>query len=243
MDRMDLNTVNAGLSQFFGCLAESLYHLADLGYGERTGGDTLRPAVRRLGSGGADILYIHNGACQLIKHVAFGKRGHPAVYRHGAAHTGSQLDKQLCACLMELYHVLLELFEHLVVLIQPLSAGDAQRVTDALHTGQDQTNAVLRPVKQEVCRLLIEVVRLHPAEQGGTAHGTLDDAVFYFHIPDLPWSKQSIIFFVHVISPFVFIKRRRILTVRQPLFTEHIALSAKATLLCIYFNTRERESK
>ena len=90
---------------------------------------------------------------------------------------------------MELHHVLLQLLEHLVVLIQPLSAGDTQLVSDTLHTGQDQAHAVLCSVEQEVSGFLIEVIRLQPAEEGGAAHGALDDAVLYFHIADFPGSK------------------------------------------------------
>ena len=189
MDSVNLNAVNAGLSQALGGLTEGHHHLLDLSHGEGTGGHVLSPAVGGGGGGGAAVLHVHNGACQLIEHVVLGQRGHPAVDGHGTAHTGGQLDEQLCPGLMELHHVLLQLFEHLVVLIQPLSAGDTQLVSDALHTGQDQAHAVLRPVEQEISGFLIEVIRLQPAEEGGAAHGALDDAVLYFHIADFPGSK------------------------------------------------------
>ena len=117
------------------------------------------------------------------------QNGHPAVDGHGTSHTSGQLNEQLCPGLMELYHVFLQLLEHLVVLVQPLSAGNAQLVSDALHTGQDETDAVLGSVEQEVGRFLIEVVGLQPTEQGSAAHGALDDAVLYFHIADFPGSK------------------------------------------------------
>ena len=170
MDRVNLNAVHAGLSQALGGFTKGLDHLTDFADGQGAGGNVLSPAVGRFGSGGAAVLNVNNGACQLIEQVIFGQRGHPAVDGHGTAHAGGKLDKKLGSGLVELHHVLLELFEHLVVLIQPLSARDAQLVADALHTGQDKTNAVLRSVEQEVRGLLIEMVRLQPAEQGCAAH-------------------------------------------------------------------------
>ena len=68
---------------------------------------------------------------------------------------------------------------------------------DALHAGQDQADAVLRAVKQEVCRFLIEVAGLHPAEQGCAAHGALDDAVLDLNVADLPGRKQGFILGIH----------------------------------------------
>ena len=201
---VDLNAVHAGLTQLFGGLAESLHHLPDFRHGEGTGGHILRPAVGGLGSGGADILHVHNGAGDLVEQVALGQGGHPAVDGHGAAHTGGQLNEQLCSGLVELHHVLLQFLEHLVVLVQPLSARDAQRVTDTLHAGQDQAHTVLCSVEQEVGRLLVEVVGFHPAEQRGAAHGALDKAVFDLHIADLPRGKQGIVFLVHAFLPFLF---------------------------------------
>ena len=90
---------------------------------------------------------------------------------------------------MELFHVGLEFFEHAVVLPEPLAAGDTHGIANALHTGEDQADAVLRAVEEEVGGLLVEVVRLQPTKEGGAAHGTLYDAVRYFHIANLPRSK------------------------------------------------------
>ena len=189
MDGMDLNAVDPGLSQTLGGLTEGFHHLLDLGHGERTGLHVLGPAVGGGGGRGAAVLHVHYGAGQLVEYIVLGQHGHPAVDGHGAAHAGGQLDKQLSPGFMELYHILLQLLEHLVVLVQPLSAGDTQLVPDTLHTGQDQAHAVLRSVEQEVGRFLIEVVWLQPTEQGSAAHGALDDAVLYFHIADFPGCK------------------------------------------------------
>ena len=189
MDGMYLNAVDPGLSQTLGGLTEGFHHLLDLGHGERTGLHVLSPAVGGGGGGGAAVLHVHYGAGQLVEYIVLGQNGHPAVDGHGAAHAGGQLDEQLCPGLVELHHVLLQLLEHLVILIQPLSAGNAQLVPDTLHAGQDETYTVLGPVEQEVCRFFIEVVWLQPTEQGSAAHGALDYAVLYFHIADFPGCK------------------------------------------------------
>ena len=194
---VDLDAVDAGGAQLLGGLAEGVDHVLDLLDRQRAGHDVLLPAVRHLGRGGADVLHVHDGAGDLVEDVVLGQLRHPAVDGHGAAHAGGELDEQLCARLMELDHVLFELLEHLVVLVQPLTAGDAQRVADALHAGQDQAHAVLCAVEQEVSCFLVEVVRLHPAEQGRAAHGTLHDAVFDLHIADLPGGEQCVVLFVH----------------------------------------------
>ena len=174
MDSVDLNAVNTGLAQLLGGLAEGVDHLLDLLNGQGAGGNILCPAVGDLGGSGAAVLNVNDGAGDLVEQVVLMQNGHPAVDSHGAAHTGSQLNKQLCTGLVELNHVLLELLEHKVVLIQPLSAGDTKLVFDTLHTGQDKANAVLCAVKQEVSSLLVEMVGLQPTEKGGAAHGGLD---------------------------------------------------------------------
>ena len=87
---------------------------------------------------------------------------------------------------MVLNHVLLELLEHSLVLIQPAAAHG---VTDTLHTGEDEANALLGSLEQEICRLFVEMAGLKLAKQRGTAHGTLDNAVFYLDIADLERSE------------------------------------------------------
>ena len=197
VDSVDLDAVDAGSAQLLGGLAEGVHHVLDLLDGQRAGHDVFLPAVRDLGSGGADVLHVDDGADDLVEEVVLGQHRHPAVDRHGAAHAGGELDEELCTGLVELDHVLLELLEHLVVLVQPLTAGDTQRIADALHAGQDQAHAVLCAVEQEVSCFLVKVVRLHPAEQGRAAHGALDNAVFHLDIADLPGGEQCVVLFVH----------------------------------------------
>ena len=119
---------------------------------------------------------------------------HQLVDGHGAAHTGGQLDEQLGAGLMKLRQPLRQILEHLLVLVEPASAHG---VADALHTRQHQTHVVLGAVQDVVGGLLIEMARLHPAEQRRAAHGGLHDTVLDLHIADLPGGKQRTVFFVH----------------------------------------------
>ena len=63
-------------------------------------------------------------------------------------------------------------------------------------------NTTLCSLEQDVCGFLVEVAGLEPAKQRGTAHRTLDYAVFDFHITNLEGSKQGIILFVHSMFPF-----------------------------------------
>ena len=90
---------------------------------------------------------------------------------------------------MELDHVLLELLEHSLVLVQPMTAGHTHGVTDTLHAGEDKANALLGSLEQEVSSFLIEVAGLEPAKQGRAAHGALDNAVLDLYIADLERGK------------------------------------------------------
>ena len=87
---------------------------------------------------------------------------------------------------MVLYHVLLELLEHSLVLIQPAAAHG---ITDTLHTREDKAYALLSSLEQEISCLFVEMAGLKPAKQRGTAHGTLDNAVLDLDIADLERSK------------------------------------------------------
>ena len=102
---------------------------------------------------------------------------------------------------MVLDHVVGELLEHLLVLIEPSAAHG---VADTLHARKHQTDAVLGAGQQEVRSFLIEVARLQPAKQRGAAHGALDNAVRDLDIANLPRSKQRAILFVHEIHPSFF---------------------------------------
>ena len=189
MDSVDLNAIDACIAQLLRGLTEGFDHFLDLGAGHGTGLEILVPAVGGSGSGRAGVLNVNDGGSELVEEVVLGKVAHPAVDSHGAAEAGGELNKELGTGLVELFHVGLEFFEHTVVLPEPLAAGDTHGITNALHTGEDQADAVLRAVEEEVGGLLVEVVRLQPTEEGGAAHGTLYDAVRYFHIANLPRSK------------------------------------------------------
>ena len=189
MDSVDLNAVDAGIAQLLRGLTERFDHFLDLGAGHGTGLELLVPAVGGSGSGRAGVLNVNDGGSELVEEVVFRQIAHPAVDSHGAAEACGELNKELGAGLVELFHVGLEFFEHAVVLPEPLAAGDTHGIANALHTGEDQADAVLRAVEEEVGGLLVEVVRLQPTKEGGAAHGTLYDAVRYFHIANLPRSK------------------------------------------------------
>ena len=194
MDSVNFNTVDPGFLEELGGLCKGFDLIVNLLDGHGAGLDLIVPAVRRGRSGGGDIVKVGNGAGELAEHRVLEQKDHGLRDSHGAAHARGELDEQLCTGLMELLHILLEILEHLLVLVQPTAADG---VLDALHAGQDQADAVLRAVEQEVCRFFIEMARLHPAEQGRAAHGALDDAVLDLNIADLPRRKQGFILGIH----------------------------------------------
>ena len=194
MDSVNFNAVDPGFLKELGGLCKGFDLIVNFLDGHGAGLDLIVPAVRRGRGGGGDIVKVGNGAGELAEHRVLEQKDHRLCDSHGAAHARGELDEQLCAGLMELLHVLLEVLEHLLVLVQPTAADS---VLDALHAGQDQADAVLRAVKKEVCRFLIEVARLHPAEQGRAAHGALDDAVLDLNVADLPRRKQGFILGIH----------------------------------------------
>ena len=87
---------------------------------------------------------------------------------------------------MILVHVGLEHTVHLAVGIEPLAAHG---IADDLHAGENQADAVLCALEQEVGAFQVKVGRLQPTEQGGAAHGTLHDAVGDFYLSDFERSK------------------------------------------------------
>ena len=194
MDSVNFNTVDPGFLEELGGLCKGFDLIVNLLDGHGAGLDLIVPAVRRGRGGGGDIVKVGDGAGELTEHRVLEQKDHGLCDSHRAAHTRGELDEQLCAGLMELLHILLEILEHLLVLVQPTAADG---VLDALHAGQDQADAVLRAVEQEVCRFFIEMARLHPAEQGRAAHGTLHDAVLDLHVADLPGGEQCVVLFVH----------------------------------------------
>ena len=196
MNGVNLNAVNACIHKLFGGLCECIDLIVNLFNGHGTGFYLVVPAVRSSRSRCGDIVKVCYGACNLTEQGVLKKGYHGLCDSHGAAHTCGQLDKQLRAGLVELLHVNFKILEHLVVLIQPATENG---ILDALHAGQDETHTVLRTVEQEICGLLVEVARLHPAEQRCAAHRALDDAVGDLHIADLPGREQGIVLLIHVL--------------------------------------------
>ena len=93
---------------------------------------------------------------------------------------------------MNLVHKLLEVLKHLGVLPQPLAPEGVAQRGDA---GDDQTHVVLGTLQEEGRRLLIKLTagELKLAEERSAAHGTEDDAVFDFHVADLPRGEQGFV--------------------------------------------------
>ena len=207
-----LDAVDAGLAQLLGGGAEVPDHLLDLLDREGTGGQAVGPAVGRGGSGSAGVLHVDDRAGQLVQEVVLAESGHPGRNGHRTAEAAGQLDEQLSAGLVVLIHVGLENAVHLAVGVEPLSA---HRVADDLHAGQDQADAVLGALEQEICAFNVEVRRLEPAENGGAAHGALHDTVGNLYFSDLERSKQSFILLIHTVSPFQILVFRRWLHSRK----------------------------
>jgi len=189
VDSVDLNAVNACVLKSLCGLAEALDHVLNFLYGERTGHEGRIPAVRSLGSGCCCVAYIDDGGCELVEDGVLVQVDHPGSDSHGTAEACSELYEQLCAGLMELFHVGLQFLEHLLVLVQPVSAGHTHGVADTLHTGENEADALLGSLKQEISCFLVEMAGLEPAKQGGTAHGALDNAVLDLYIADLKGGK------------------------------------------------------
>ena len=181
-----LDAVHPGLAQQAGGLAEGLGALLDLGDGQRTGLVVLLPAVRRGGGACAQIFGVHDELARFSEGRVVKHHAHQVVDAHGAAAACRQLHEQLGASLVEVDHVLLELLKHALVGIEPAVAHD---VAHPLHAGEYQTDVVARGLQQEMSRFLVEVARLHPAEQRGSAHGTHDKAVLDLYIADFPRCK------------------------------------------------------
>ena len=88
------------------------------------------------------------------EHLVVVQSDHPGGNSHGAAETSGELNEQLGAGLVVLDHVVGEFLKHLLVLPEPSAAHG---VTDTLHAREDQADAVLRTVEQEVRSFLIKV--------------------------------------------------------------------------------------
>ena len=186
VNSVDLNAVDACVAQHLCGLAECLDHLADLLDGHGAGEHILLPTVRSCGCGSAAVAYVDDGGSDLVEDGILVQDDHPGGNCHRAAEACCQLDEQLGAGLVVLYHVLFELLEHSLVLVQPAAAHG---ITDTLHAGENKANALLCSLEQEISCLFVEMAGLKPAKQRGAAHGTLDNAVFNLDIADLERSK------------------------------------------------------
>ena len=111
------------------------------------------------------------------------------------AHTGGNLNKELCAVFMYLVHELFKLIELLLTLPKPFAEIS---ITYGSDSGDDKTDIVLCLFNKESGSLFIEMVGLHPSEQRCTAHGAENDSVLDFNIANLPWGKQCFVLRIHI---------------------------------------------
>jgi len=195
VDSVNLNAIDTGVHELLGGLGKGFDLILNLLDCHRAGLDLVVPAVRGSGSGGGDVVKVCHGRYELAEQRVLKQHYHGLGDRHGAAHTGGELNKQLRSGLVELLHVDLQILEHLVVLIQPTAADS---VLDALHSGKNEADAVLCAVEQEIRCFLVKMTRLHPAEEGSAAHGTLHDAVRNLDLAYFPRGKQGIVLGIHM---------------------------------------------
>ena len=237
MHGVDFHTVNAGVHEHLRGLAESVDHLVDLFSRQRAGLDLRIPAVGGLGGGSAAVVHVQNALGDGAKRLLLEHIDHHLVDRHAAAHAGGELDEELRTRLVEFGHPLGELAEHTLVLIQPVTAGNAHRVAHALHAGQHQTDVVLGAVEQMIRRFLVEVAGLQPAEQGCAAHRHLHNAVFDLAVADFPRGKQGTVLFVHAIFLLLFLcgEARGILSIHTIFIITSVGLFCNYIFfLCVF---------
>ena len=195
VNSVNLNAIDTGIHELLGGLGKGFDLILNLLDGHRAGLDLIVPAVRGSGSGGSDVIEVGDGGGELAEQRVLKQHYHGLGDCHGTTHTGGELNEQLCSGLVELLHVDLQILEHLVVLIQPAAADS---VLDALHSGKNEAYAVLSAVEQEICGFLVKMTRLHPAEEGSAAHGTLHDAVRNLDLAYFPRGKQGIVLGIHM---------------------------------------------
>ena len=188
MHCMNFHTVNTGILTQLRGLGKSLDDLVDLLLGHLRANDIRCPAGR-----------LRTGRCQFVAGIKDGldKRTGKFVLMQGtnkfgncpaSAHTGSQLDEELGAGLMDFIHEDLQFFKHLGILPQPLTPED---ITQGCNAGNDQSDIVVGALQKQLCCLFIEAAagQFEPAEQGGTAHGAHDNAILNLNIANFPRGK------------------------------------------------------
>ena len=192
--RVHFDAVHARFLAHFRGLSVGVDDVLDLLFGESAAGDVLRPSGRQFARRRADVGRVEDGLHECAHHLVFDGQRKEIAQRKGTPEPGSELHEEFGARLVDLLHIRFELFESALRLVEPLSADEVPQRRDA---GDDETDIVFRAFEEEIRRVLVEVMRLHPAEQRRSAHGTQHDAVFDLHIADLPRGEQGLISFVH----------------------------------------------
>ena len=201
VDRVNLDPVNACVHAELGGLREGVDHLLDFLDGERARHNGVVPAVWRGAGGGGHVVDVEDGLHDGSEGLVFERLDHDVVDRETAAEPCGQLHEHFRAGLVKLVHKLLEFDEFPFALVEPLAE---HHVADWRDAGKNQTDVVFRAVQQEFRGFFVEVVGLEPAEDRRAAHGGHDDAVFDFHVADLPGREQGFIFFLHRVIHFLF---------------------------------------
>ena len=119
---------------------------------------------------------------------------HDVVDGERSSEACRQLHEELGARLVKFLHKFLELGKFPRPLIQPFAE---QNVADGGDAGQDEAHVLLGAVQEEFGGFLVEVVGLHPPEDGGAAHRGQDEAVLDLAFADLPARQKGCILFVH----------------------------------------------
>ena len=199
MHRVHLNAVHARFlakPRRFGKGVDKLLYLL---FGKGAALDVLRPPGRQFAGRSADMLNIYKRLHQNGKRLVFQKRHERVGYCKRPAEARRKLYEQLCARLVDFVHKFFQLSELALALIQPFSHDN---VAQRRNAGDNKPHVVARYLPEQICRFLVEMVGLHPAEKRRAAHGTHDYSVFDLYVPYLPGGKQCGILFVHKIPPY-----------------------------------------
>jgi len=190
--RVYLHAVHPCVAAELSGLGEGLDDLVDLLH-RHLGAFNIGSPAGGLGAGtGQFVAGVNDGLDQGAGELVLVQGAHQLGDGPGAAHTCGQLDEELGAGLVDLLHKDTEIVEHLLVLPEPLAP---EGVAEGGNAGDDQANVVLCALEEEFCGFPVKLAagELEPAEEGSAPHGTEDNAVFDFHIADLPRGKESII--------------------------------------------------
>ena len=203
-----LHAVHARITAKLCGLGKCLDDLVDLLLGHLGADDIVCP-TRGLRAGRCKLVIgIQHGLDQRAGQLVLVQRCYQLGDCPGAAHACGQLNEQLCSRFMDLVHKLLELLEHLGILVQILAP---EGITNGRDTGDDQTDVVLRALQKQLGSLLVKVAarQLKPTEQRSAAHGAHDDTVFDLDVANLPRRKQRLILgiglLIHNASPMYII--------------------------------------